>query len=248
MCLDHAVSCRLRARMMRALEFAACVVCVSSLAAKGGFGAPAKSKKSKKKAAPVAPAGEVESYGACRAWATANGADVSGVVASEYREGLGRDLVAARSFKKGEIVARVPSELALALSDPGSEEADLASCGGNFFKFGYLNNEFFEPYVGTLPAPSEVSETPDYWSAEEVAATEWPELAEEVEKRKARVAAVAGEMGVSEDLVRYGAHLASSRSQALRLDAGGGAGVDAEPDEPVEVRATKGCFNVTFQL
>ena len=200
--------------------------------AKGGFGAP---KKAKKKSAPATVTAEAPKYVALREWATAQGADVSGVVASECRPGLGTDLVATRAFKKGEIVARVPSELALALSDPGAEEADLADCGANFFKFGYLDNAFFKAYVETLPTPSEIASTPDAWTEEEVGAIEWPPLVEEAKARAARIAEVAEASGVEASLARYGACLASSRAQQLRLDADGTGSVD---DVEVEVDAS----------
>ena len=221
-------------RMLRALLVACFVARGEALAKGGGFGAP---KAKKKKAVVVAP--EPPKYAALREWATNQGAELSGLAASECRAGLGADLVATKAFKKDAVVARVPSELALALSDPNAGEADLAECGANFYKFGYLEDKFFAPYVATLPAPSEITATPDHWDATDVESTEWPPLVEEVARRRARVAAVAAETGTPEELVRYGAFLASSRAHELRLDDVGGDAGAVHPSAEGAAKPTK---------
>ena len=62
-----------------------------------------------------------------------------------------------------------------------------------------------------------------------------PRNVEEVARRRARVAAVAAETGTPEELVRYGAFLASSRAHELRLDDVGGdaAGRAVDGDDDV---------------
>ncbi|KAH8060422.1 hypothetical protein JL720_13587 [Aureococcus anophagefferens] len=162
-----------------------------------------RAKAKKKKAVVVAP--EPPKYAALREWATNQGAELSGLVASECRAGLGADLVATKAFKKDAV-------------------------------FGYLEDKFFAPYVATLPAPSEITATPDHWDASDVESTEWPPWKRSL---AAAVAAVAAETGTPEELVRYGAFLASSRAHELRLDDVGGDAGAVHPSAEGAAKPTK---------
>eukprot|EP00629_Pelagomonadales_sp_RCC1024_P000989 CAMPEP_0119291306 /NCGR_PEP_ID=MMETSP1329-20130426/42224_1 /TAXON_ID=114041 /ORGANISM="Genus nov. species nov., Strain RCC1024" /LENGTH=290 /DNA_ID=CAMNT_0007292135 /DNA_START=53 /DNA_END=922 /DNA_ORIENTATION=+ len=192
-------------------------VAASALAAGGGFGA----KKTKNK---VATPEEPPEYQALRTWACAGGAKLDGVVAASGRPGL-IDLVATKDFKAGKVLAKVPSDLALTLADPSSDEADHAQCGANFYKFEYDTK--FPAYAATLPKEGAI-DTPLGWTDAEVSALDWPELQDAIAKRRARVSEVAKATGLDEAKVRHGTELTSSRATELRLGIEGEDAFDVE--------------------
>jgi hypothetical protein len=71
-----------------------------------------------------------------------------------------RGMYATKPFKKGEIVCKIPSDLALSLTDPNSDDAtsetamNVADGGVNFLQW-YANNEqarkMWTAYLDTLP-------------------------------------------------------------------------------------------------
>mmetsp|Transcript_25285 Transcript_25285/g.75920 ORF Transcript_25285/g.75920 Transcript_25285/m.75920 type:complete len:401 (+) Transcript_25285:172-1374(+) len=176
-------------------------------------------KKTSRKSGNAKDAAEEAPYADLRKWCAARGAELKGVRAARARPKLGVvDLVATKACKAGEVLATVPSDLALALADPTEGEADLAQCGANFYKFDYP--KAFAEYAATLPAEGELGDHPLLWSDAEVEDCEWPPLAEAVAARKARVAEVSKETGLDEAMVAHGCALVASRAHELRLDAG----------------------------
>eukprot|EP00588_Corethron_pennatum_P015846 CAMPEP_0194279568 /NCGR_PEP_ID=MMETSP0169-20130528/14005_1 /TAXON_ID=218684 /ORGANISM="Corethron pennatum, Strain L29A3" /LENGTH=364 /DNA_ID=CAMNT_0039024013 /DNA_START=65 /DNA_END=1155 /DNA_ORIENTATION=- len=168
----------------------------------------------------------------------------SGVEVGRSIDSTIRGLYATKDFKKDQILCRIPSDCALALSDP-SEAGDggsiSAALGGlNFLKFYVKNPQaamLWAPYLGSLPTQgsSDFDATPDFFSEEEVRELEFPRLINSVAGRLAEIRELAGEAQISVDDLHFAAWLVSSRSYRIAIDAGD----DVDLDDGVRSTVSK---------
>lgn len=151
-----------------------------------------------------------------------------------------RGLFATTNIKKGQVVCMIPSDLALALSDPAKfgEDAPTWAHGGRNFLSMYWNDatarSMWSPYLDTLPTRESpcFTATPDFFSDEEIELLEFPRLINNVRKRKADIAQLAQEDGLDYDELQFATWLVSSRAFNVNLsenDNGGG-----EQDEEIQ--------------
>jgi hypothetical protein len=139
-----------------------------------------------------------------------------------------RGLYCTTSYNKGEIVCQIPSDLALALSDPtkltaSTEEVSLAKAGYNFLEMYVKNPEAkqaWKPYLDSLPtSAAQDGETPDFYTDEELELLEFPRIMNVAKERKQQlkdlVAASGGSM--TEEELQYATWIVSSRAIQLSL-------------------------------
>ena len=101
-----------------------------------------------------------------------------------------RGMYATRSFKKGEILCKIPSDCALALSDPsltaGEEAMNVAEGALNF-----LNEQargMWAPYLDTLPTrEAQFDPTPDFYEEGEVERLEFPMIVNMAKERRRQI-------------------------------------------------------------
>jgi hypothetical protein len=187
-------------------------------AAGGGFGAAAK-------ASSVVVVDTSPTIARLRDFLKQNKADVDHVQVGDATT-HGRGLFARKSFtKQGKIICKIPSDCALALSDPAAQGKDVptvAHNGANFLKL-YLQDSAkraqWAPYLDTLPTEAGVSATPDFLADEEIGLLEFPPLVKAVRERKEQIAQVATAQGYSVEEVQFASWLVSSRSFPLAVSA-----------------------------
>jgi hypothetical protein len=144
-------------------------------------------------------------------------------VGSDPETGI-RGLFCTKSFKKGQILCRIPSDCALALSDPsknGEDAPTLAHGGANFLKM-YMKDErarkLWSPYLDTLPTKeSNFDPTPDFFDDEALQLLEFPRIINKAKERKEQIQTVANEMGLDVDELQFATWLAASRSFSISL-------------------------------
>lgn len=146
-------------------------------------------------------------------------------VGTQEETGL-RGLFCTKSFKKGQMVCRIPSDCALALSDPsknGEDAPTLAHSGANFLKM-YMKderaNKLWSPYLDTLPTKDDSSKfdpTPDFFDDETLQLLEFPRIINKARERKEQIQSVASEYGLNVDEVQFATYLAASRSFSINL-------------------------------
>ena len=154
-----------------------------------------------------------------------NKADIDNVQVGQH-ESHGRGLFATKAFNKpGKIICRIPSDCALALSDPAEQGKDvptIAHNGANLLKL-YMKNEAkrqqWAAYLDTLPEEPGSSKTPDFMELEEIELLEFPSLVKSAKERKEQIAQVAAETGYSVEEVQYATWLVASRSFPLAVAA-----------------------------
>lgn len=136
-----------------------------------------------------------------------------------------RGLFAMKNFKKGQFLCQVPSDCALALSDPnknGEDAPTVAHTGSNFVTM-YLQQEnmkkAFAPYLDSLPTKesSQYSPTPDYFNDEEIDLLEFPRLVRQTKERKANIQEVAAAAGLSQEELQFATWLVASRSFSFSM-------------------------------
>jgi len=135
-----------------------------------------------------------------------------------------RGLFATKKVSKGKLLCKIPSDCALALSDPsrkGDDAPTIAHGGANFLSM-YVHdakaNALWSPYLDTLPkevGPDEM--TPDFFDDEEVELLEFPRLVDGVKRRKGEIRRVAQEKGLDEKELRFAAWLVSSRAFLIQI-------------------------------
>jgi SET domain len=138
-----------------------------------------------------------------------------------------RGLFCTTNLKKGQIVCQIPSDCALALSDPnknGDDAPSIAHGGANFLDMYWnheQNKQLWSPYLETLPkrGSEQFDPTPDFLVEDDLALLEFPRLIQRAKERKAQVAAVAVEKGISEEELQFATWLVSSRAFQLSLSA-----------------------------
>eukprot|EP00592_Proboscia_alata_P017575 CAMPEP_0194395214 /NCGR_PEP_ID=MMETSP0174-20130528/124296_1 /TAXON_ID=216777 /ORGANISM="Proboscia alata, Strain PI-D3" /LENGTH=438 /DNA_ID=CAMNT_0039191119 /DNA_START=75 /DNA_END=1390 /DNA_ORIENTATION=- len=95
-----------------------------------------------------------------------------------------RGIYATKAVKAEEILCQIPSDCALALSDPSSktsvDDSKVSTFGLNFLQM-YANDpkarEVWKPYLDALPTPeSDFSPTPDFYDDADIGLLEFPRL------------------------------------------------------------------------
>lgn len=135
-----------------------------------------------------------------------------------------RGLFARTKIKKDQIICMVPSDCALALSDPalkGDDAPTFAHGGLNFLKMYKENDQarkIWAPYLDTLPArESNFDPTPDFYSDEEIQLLEFPRLINNIRKRKKDIQNLATENSVDFDELQLATWLVSSRAFNVQI-------------------------------
>jgi len=145
-------------------------------------------------------------------------------IGSDADSGL-RGLYALRNFKQGQMVCRIPSDCALALSDPaknGEDAPTLAHAGANFLNM-YMKpvnaRKLWAPYLDTLPKfeSNKFDPTPDFFSDEEIELLEFPRLVRQAKDRKEEIQRVASEMNLTTEELQFATWIAASRTFPLAL-------------------------------
>jgi hypothetical protein len=138
-----------------------------------------------------------------------------------------RGIFGTKSFKKGQILCKIPSDCALALSDPSKkgEDALTLSYGGANFLTMYWKDErarkMWAPYLDTLPVQGsdQFDPTPDFFDEEELKLLEFPRLIRQAKERKEEVGKVAVETGLDKDELQFATWLTASRAFAISISA-----------------------------
>jgi hypothetical protein len=149
-----------------------------------------------------------------------------------------RGLFCRGNIKKGQLICQIPSDCALALSDPnlnGDDCPTVAHCGANLISM-YLQpekaREFWSPYLDTLPLNDEqrmnFDPTPNWLCDDDLELLEFPRLINAAKQRREQIQQVAAEKGLAEEELRFATLLVSSRAFELSL-----------PGPPPEAKTTK---------
>lgn len=143
-----------------------------------------------------------------------------------------RGLYSSKKISKDKLICKVPSDLAIALSDPSQNGKDAPTIVHN--AANYLKNFANHPqqsqqwsfYLNTLPkvAPN----TPHLYNDQEVELLEFPKLVQQVQERQQLIQQVASEQNLDAAELAQATALVSSRSLAL---------VVAQADDYLETEA-----------
>jgi len=158
------------------------------------------------------------------------GADIAGTEIGVDVTGM-RGIYATKNWSKDKIICKIPSDLALALSDPsknGDDAPTIAHGGANFLKFYKTNEQAAQQwsfYLNCLPGPNEIPKTPDFFGDEELALLEFPRIIAAAQRRKQEIKQVAAETGIDEAELQRATALVSSRAFPLAV---------AEADEDLQ--------------
>ena len=147
-----------------------------------------------------------------------------------YHQSTGvRGVFGTQSFKKGQIMCKIPSDCALALSDPsknGEDTPTLAHGGANLREM-YLHNEqaraMWSPYLDLLPVQgsTQFDPTPDFFGEEELELLEFPRLIRQVKERKEDIAKLSAEKGIDKGELQFSTWLVASRSFRISISTTG---------------------------
>jgi hypothetical protein len=144
-----------------------------------------------------------------------------------------RGFFCTKNFKKGQIMFKIPSDCALALSDPsknGEDVPTLTHGGANFLSM-YWNNEearqLWAPYLDALPVQgsSQFDPTPDFFEEEEIELLEFPRLIRQVKERKEEIVQIAAEKGIDVAELQFATWLTASRAFRISIS------TDSDDDE-----------------
>jgi hypothetical protein len=143
-----------------------------------------------------------------------------------YHEVTGvRGLFTTKNFKTGQMMCQIPSDCALALSDPsknGEDAPTLAHGGANFLSM-YWNNEqakqMWAPYLETLPKQEtdQFDPTPDFFADDELELLEFPRIIRQAKSRRESIEAMAAEKGMDKDELQFSTWLAASRAFSISM-------------------------------
>lgn len=133
-----------------------------------------------------------------------------------------RGLYSTKSFgnKGGQLLCKIPSDVALALNDPeqeGDDTCTVAEQGLNFLNM-YLNDpekrKLWAPYLDTLPPKESVASdvTPDGFTDEEIGLLEFPRIVNAARARKEEIKKLAEANSTPLEDMRYATWIGSSRS------------------------------------
>ena len=150
-----------------------------------------------------------------------------------------RGMYTRRPFKRGELLCQIPSDCALALSDPqlgGSDVPTIAHAGRNLILM-YLTDEtakqVWKPYLDTLPTRHvQFDPTPDFYSEDEIQQFEFPRAIERVQQRKREIEELAKKEQMTVEELQFATWLVSSRSFSIQITAGGDASVGDRISKP----------------
>jgi SET domain len=163
-------------------------------------------------------------------------AEISNVAIGRLTDNDGRcqrGLFATKNFEKkggGQILCKIPSDCALALSDPaqkGQDTPTMAHGGANLWNM-YLSPDageekhqmFFGPYLDTLPKRNDMTTpTPDFLNADELQLLEFPRIIIKAQERLAQIQQVSQETGIAFDDLQYATWLVSSRALPIAVSA-----------------------------
>ena len=143
-----------------------------------------------------------------------------------YHQSTGiRGAFCKKSFKKGQIMCKIPSDCALALSDPsknGEDAPTFAHAGANFLSM-YWNNEqarnLWAPYLDGLPVQgtSQFDPTPDFFGDEELELLEFPRAIRLAKKRQEEISKVSEENAIDFDQLQFATWLVASRAFPISI-------------------------------
>jgi len=157
-----------------------------------------------------------------------------------------RGVYATKSFKKNDILCKIPSDCALALSDPNvaDDAMQTAAQGGQNLLQWYMANDqakqMWSAYLDTLPTgDSNFDPTPDYYSDAEIEAMEFPLATKVAKERKLELSELSGTTGISLEELQFATWLVSSRSFPIKLSV----------DDPLarEINAREGALTTQIQ-
>ena len=157
-----------------------------------------------------------------------------------------RGLFATKSFKKGEVICKIPSDLALALSNPelGGSDAPNVAFGGRNFLDMYQNHNVasktWAPYLNTLPTKDQhFDASPDFFTDEEIDALEFPRAIQGAKTRLNEIAEICAEYDIDFNELQFATWLVASRSFQISIDAGGptpdGENLVSKPSKTIRV-------------
>jgi hypothetical protein len=136
-------------------------------------------------------------------------------------------LYATKNFKEGQIICKIPSDCALALSDPalGGKDAPTTAHGGLSFLNMYWKNteqrKMWAPYLDTLPAKvTPESATPDFFSSDELALLEFPRVLARAKQRQEEIQAVAATVDQNEmslEEIQFATWIVSTRAFPIQI-------------------------------
>lgn len=141
-----------------------------------------------------------------------------GVSLSDTNSGRQRGLYATKNIKGESIICKIPSDLALALSDPANGGLDcptMAHNGASYLR-NFRNQPDWDFYTSSLPTST--PPTPDMFSDEELALLEWPWLVEAVKERQEALRTVTQEdSSIDASELQQATALVASRSFAITV-------------------------------
>mmetsp|Transcript_2435 Transcript_2435/g.2631 ORF Transcript_2435/g.2631 Transcript_2435/m.2631 type:complete len:417 (-) Transcript_2435:257-1507(-) len=147
-----------------------------------------------------------------------------------------RGVYTTQSYRKDDIICRIPSDCVLALSNPdlgGADTPTLAHCGRNFLDM-YRNNpvasKTWKAYLDTLPTVASTTPlfdaTPDFFTDDEIEALEFPRIVQEVSTHLNELAEVCassfeddgGSDSIPFEDLQFATWLVSSRSVKISME------------------------------
>ena len=138
-----------------------------------------------------------------------------------------RGVFCTRSFNKGEILCQVPSDAALALSDPSSkEDISLAQAGVNFLEMYSLHPDRkveWDPYLSALPTFDSTlfDATPDFFDDDELELLEFPRVINLVKKRQKEIRDLTMQKpDLTLELIKFATWIVSSRAFSISITEG----------------------------
>jgi hypothetical protein len=166
-----------------------------------------------------------------------------------------RGLFATTNIKKDQIICLIPSDCALALSDPalkGEDVPTFAHGGLNYLKM-YIKDpqakKVWAPYLDSLPTrDSNFDPTPDFYSDEEIELLEFPRLVNSIHKRKQNIQDLATENGVDFDELQFATWLVSSRAFNVQMAEEDGKGAEPTYDERGQVITKAGTASKAIRV
>ena len=151
------------------------------------------------------------------------GAELDGTeIGTDVVTGI-RGLYATKHWTKDKIICKIPSDMALALSDPaqkGEDAPSLAHGGANFLKLYQKNEQASKQwsfYLDCLPQPEQIPRTPDFYADEELNLLEFPRIVAAAKKRKEEIKQVAAETGIDTSEIQRATAMVSSRAFPLAV-------------------------------
>jgi len=138
-----------------------------------------------------------------------------------------RGVYATKSFRQKDIICKIPSDCALALSTPdlgGADVPTLAHCGRNFLDM-YTNHpvgsKTWAAYLNSLPLGVDsphFSPTPDFFTDDEIEALEFPRSVNQVKQRLLEIAELCAKDDIPFDDLQFSTWLVSSRSLQIAME------------------------------